>query len=58
MRIASKLDQSLFTGIDWGTGSVFEQTMGVANRLEYKLHQLPILQDIDRPEDLKFWYQQ
>ena len=55
---ASKLDQSLFTGIDWGTGKVFEQTMGVANRLEYKLHQLPILQDIDRPEDLEFWYKQ
>ena len=54
----TQLDKSLFEDIDWGTDKVFSKTMAVANKLNYQVHQLPILKDIDRPEDLEFWYQQ
>ena len=42
----------LFWGIDWGTSRVFAQTMAIANRLGLSYHHLPMLPDIDRPEDL------
>lgn len=51
-----QLEKSLFTNINWGTSQVFCQTMTIANKLAYNIYQLPILADIDRPEDLKFWH--
>lgn len=42
----------VFSGIDWGTDRVLQQTLNALTtaRLSYSL--LPELQDIDRPEDL------
>lgn len=51
-----KLEKTLLENINWGTNTVFSQTMTIAQQLNYKIYQLPILKDIDRPEDLKFWH--
>jgi len=42
----------LFVGIDWGTECVYAQTLAICTRLGLKIAELPILNDIDRPEDL------
>jgi hypothetical protein len=42
----------LFTGIDWGTGEVLQQTVAIAHSLSLSIDYLPQLRDIDRPEDL------
>lgn len=42
----------LFQGIDWGTSEVLAQTLKIANTLELSYFLLPVLADIDRPEDL------
>lgn len=52
----TQLDKSLFANISWSTSEVFTQTMTIAQSLNYQIYQLPILRDIDRPEDLKFWH--
>ena len=52
----TQLEKSLFENINWGTGEVFNQTMTIAQELNYTIYQLPVLKDIDRPEDLKFWH--
>jgi rSAM/selenodomain-associated transferase 1 len=43
----------LLTEIAWGTHTVLTKTLEIAQNLELKTFLLPILQDIDRPEDLK-----
>ncbi len=43
----------LFYGINWGSSLVFNQTNNIAHNLGLKIHYLPQLYDIDRPEDLK-----
>ena len=43
----------LFREIDWGSSCVAEQTRAVAARLNLMLAEVPKLNDIDRPEDLK-----
>ncbi|BAQ63476.1 TIGR04282 family arsenosugar biosynthesis glycosyltransferase [Geminocystis sp. NIES-3709] len=48
------LEKILFTNINWGTSQVFSQTMSIAKKLNFTIHELPILRDIDRPEDLKY----
>ncbi len=45
----------LFEGIDWGTDRVFEQTLAAARRLGLSVATLPVLADVDRPEDLHLW---
>ena len=45
----------LFDNIDWGTDKVFQQTINLANNLKLNTHYLPILRDVDRPEDLVIW---
>ncbi len=45
----------LFDNIDWGTDKVFQQTRDSANNLNLNTHYLPVLRDIDRPEDLLIW---
>ncbi len=43
----------LFQGIDWGSEIVLQQTINIANRLGLKTSYLPLLNDIDTPQDLK-----
>lgn len=42
----------LFRGIAWSTDVVFQQTLTIAKQLELSIFNLPVLNDIDRPEDL------
>ncbi len=42
----------LFDDIDWGTGRVLAQTLVKAESLGLTIALLPVLHDIDRPEDL------
>lgn len=44
----------LFRGIDWSTDRVLSQTTAIGDQLGLSIDYLPLLQDIDRPEDLKF----
>lgn len=45
----------LFENINWGTAEVFTQTQTIAAKLNLKVHYLPCLSDVDRPEDLCIW---
>lgn len=47
-----RLFPELFVGIDWGTSQVRQQTVEIAAKLNLAIAYLPILNDIDRPEDL------
>ena len=47
-----RLVPELFVGIDWGTSQVRQQTVEIADNLGLAIAFLPILYDIDRPEDL------
>ena len=42
----------VFRGIDWGTSTVFQRTMGVLSRHGYAVHVLPQWRDMDAYEDL------
>lgn len=43
---------ALFSHIPWGTATVAEQTLAIAARVGLSVHCLPVLADLDRPEDL------
>lgn len=43
--------------ISWGTGDVFSQTMEKARMLGLKTAVLPVLGDVDRPEDVHLWHE-
>jgi uncharacterized protein len=47
----------LFVGISWGTSMVRQQTIEIAIELGLSMGDLPLLADIDRPEDLPIWEQ-
>jgi uncharacterized protein len=47
----------LFVGISWGTSAVRQQTIEIATKLGLSMGNLPLLADIDRPEDLPIWKQ-
>lgn len=47
----------LFEGINWGSGSVFTQTLQIANDLGLHPTRLESLADVDRPADLPVWHQ-
>ncbi|MCA9189775.1 MAG: TIGR04283 family arsenosugar biosynthesis glycosyltransferase, partial [Planctomycetales bacterium] len=47
-----RFQPQLFANIQWGSDVVHAQTLVAAKRLGLKVFQLPMLQDIDRPEDL------
>lgn len=49
----NQLVPELFTNISWGTDRVFATTKNIAEKLNLTLAYLPILRDIDRPEDLE-----
>ncbi|MBF2019619.1 MAG: TIGR04282 family arsenosugar biosynthesis glycosyltransferase [Hydrococcus sp. C42_A2020_068] len=51
----SRLVPQLFQGIAWGTSEVFAQTKAIAQKLKLSIHCLPLLDDVDRPEDLYLW---
>ena len=42
----------LFVNIEWGTNKVFTTTKNIAEKFDLPVAYLPILRDIDRPEDL------
>ena len=48
----SKLVPELFADIKWGSDSVFATTQKIAQQLALSIDYLPVLQDLDRPEDL------
>lgn len=50
-----RLIPELFTGITWSTAEVLQQTQSIAEQLELAVAYLPLLSDIDRPEDLSAW---
>jgi uncharacterized protein len=43
----------IFEGIEWGTEKVFENTMDIFRKNNYKVHSLPVWQDIDTLDDLR-----
>jgi glycosyltransferase A (GT-A) superfamily protein (DUF2064 family) len=47
----------IFEGIDWGTPSVYHQTLAAAKRAGLKLTTLTQWYDVDRPIDLDALYQ-
>jgi hypothetical protein len=52
-----RLIPELFTGIPWSTAEVLQQTITIAQRLGLAVAKLPLLSDVDRPEDLSVWKQ-
>lgn len=46
---------ALFRDIDWGTESVLRQTIQAARSTGHSLALLPVLRDVDCPEDLPEW---
>jgi hypothetical protein len=47
-----RLIPELFAEITWSTAEVLSQTQSIAQNLELTIAYLPLLSDIDRPEDL------
>ncbi len=47
-----RFNPELFSGIEWGTGEVWNQTCHVLSRQGLKVARLPVLSDVDRPRDL------
>lgn len=52
-----RLIPELFMGISWSTAEVLQQTHSIARNLGLAVAYLPLLSDIDRPEDLWIWKQ-
>ena len=50
----SRLYRELFTGIEWGTDRVLQDTRERVAQLDLKLYELPERRDLDRPEELKY----
>ena len=48
----SKLVAEMFVGINWGSDRVFADSCAIARSLDLTTAYLPILRDLDRPEDL------
>jgi len=49
-----KADRSVFTGIDWSTSRVLQQTRSRLQASQLSCFELPVLNDIDRPADLVY----
>lgn len=52
-----RLIPELFIGISWSTAEVLQQTQSIARNIGLAVAYLPLLSDIDRPEDLWVWKQ-
>lgn len=50
-----QLVPELFQNIAWSTAAVLQQTLTIAQTLGLQFTLLPILSDVDRPEDLPIW---
>ena len=50
-----KIIPELFQDIPWGTNKVLSKTRIIAQQLKLNTAILPVLSDIDRPEDLTLW---
>lgn len=48
-------DDSLFSGIAWGSDSVLAATRSRLKALRWRWHELETLWDVDRPEDYRRW---
>ncbi|MBE9223310.1 TIGR04282 family arsenosugar biosynthesis glycosyltransferase [Cyanobacterium stanieri LEGE 03274] len=44
--------KGIFNNIKWGTNAVYKQTISIGEKHNLSVFNLPILADIDRPEDL------
>ena len=47
--------QAIFTGVDWGTASVLEQTLNHVHALGIDYELLEVLSDLDTREDLQYF---
>ena len=47
-----QVDPLLFSGIDWSSSQVFGQTLARFEHLGWQVAELPVLWDVDRPQDL------
>ncbi|OUL37628.1 hypothetical protein BV372_01320 [Nostoc sp. T09] len=47
----------LFANIGWGTPQVLQQTVDIAQKFDLSHIYLPLLSDVDYPEDLPIWEQ-
>ena len=45
----------LFKNINWGTDKVLNQTQNIAGKLGLNISYLPVLRDVDCPDDLLVW---
>lgn len=54
---ARQVDTRLFEDIQWGTDTVYRETVNRLETLGLGWVALPALQDIDRPEDLPAWHE-
>jgi uncharacterized protein len=52
----NSLNNDVFSGIDWGTASVFRQTMDKIHAAGLDCHVLPFWRDIDTHDDLVAFY--
>lgn len=52
---AREIHRSLFEEIPWGTEQVYAKTLASIRKLDLNWAELPVLADIDRPEDLAAW---
>jgi len=50
-----EIQRELFTGITWGSGQVYADTVEAIRKLDMSWVELPVLADVDRPEDLAAW---
>ncbi len=50
---ARRIDAAVFSGIEWGSGSVYEATARRLSERGYRWRALRELWDVDRPEDLE-----
>ena len=50
--------EQIFTGIDWGTDRVMQQTLARLDTARVSRRMLPRLRDVDRAEDLDFFRKQ
>lgn len=53
----NRLIAELFQDIFWGSSTVLQQTQAIAQNLNLSVALLPVLADVDRPEDLVVWEQ-
>ena len=49
----SKFSPELFRDISWGSEQVLTQTQKKLDNLDWSYHELAIMHDIDRPEDVQ-----